>query len=572
MAIVTHRTSKNAKYADVLTYYSFRHKESQQTKHYEPILDEYGLMIARENYSVAYINAQGEEADPEQWATACVKTNILFRKNRDADDRKSHEYILSHPEEDREYMTMDDLLAEGKAFAKEYLNGYDCLIAVHRDTDNDHIHISINSVRAMRREEQEWMTEKNGRIIAAEVEAGGKHQDSPGLRRHMNDWLLNYTREHGLAAKDNNTIADARRAQRYGSKNDQMRAALLECAGKSRNMKELQTRIKADYGMELKISETGKTIRILYPGNKKYVRLRTLKLEPADISRCFAGERYAFTCEEEARQIQRELETEEKKKYAEWLRVVRVRNNERAEETVRRAEELLKQRLRRRGEKYLKEEFQDIRYLIRQTSYVASNLQTELEKVDRLLRRWELYEDLSLPEKERQQHGGYIRWCGCDPECAEELEDLKAEREIIVAQQAHAAAMHEALLHEADRWRGRNNLTYAENNLAWTKQREKQLKQQLQDIKESCEKLWTISCYCERAAEDYQREHLLSQNRKVWREMEDKWDKVYRVRVKYRAAMKREKEIQRKLEEIKQKKKDAKEQVRDAKRKARNRN
>ena len=52
---------------------------------------------------------------------------------------------------------MDDLMEEGRAFSKAFLQGYDCLIAVHRDTDNDHIHISINSVRAKARAEQAWM-------------------------------------------------------------------------------------------------------------------------------------------------------------------------------------------------------------------------------------------------------------------------------------------------------------------------------------------------------------------------------------------------------------------------------
>ena len=564
MAIVKHKTSKNARYADVLDYYTYKHEEDSITGHYEPILDENGLMIERDDYAVAYITAQGEEAEPELWAAACMRTNLLFKKNLDEGDRKNHEYIIAHPAEDD--MTVEQLLEEGRAFARENLAGYDCLIGAH----DNHVHITINSVRALQRDyEEDWMMrDKAGEILPCELEAGGKHQDSPGLRMHMNDWLLEYTRQHGLVQKDNNAIAAVHRAERHGSKNDHMKAALLEAAGRSKNMADLQRLMKEDYKMDLKASASGKTISVLYPGNEKYVRLRTLGLEPADLTRLFGGKEYTFTSEAEAEQIQKEIEVKEKQKYAEWLKGVRERNNDKAETAAARAEEILAQRLRGRGERYAKEEFQDLRYLIRQTSYVSGNLQTELEKVDKLLGRWEQYHDLSLSDQERRSHGGYVRWCGCDPDSAEELADLKAEREIILAQQEHAAAMHEALMAEADRWRGLNNLTYSENNLAWTKQREKQLKQQLKHIKASRKKLWEISCNCERAAQNYERRAWQEAGIPSYDLINPKWDNVYKFRRKWADAVSREKECQQKIKEIKQKKKEAKTQLKEAKKAA----
>ena len=306
MAIVTHRTSKNARYTDVLEYYSYKHEESQATGHYDPIRDENGFMQERDNYAVAYLNAHGEEADPEMWATACMRTNLLYRKNLEDGDRKSHEYIISHPAEDREKMSMEDLMAEGQAFARAHLNGYDCLIGVHRDTDNDHIHISINSVRVMQRaQEEDWMMrDKSGKILACEMEAGGKHQDSPALRRHMNEWLLDYTREHGLVAKDNNAKADVHRAERHGSKNDQMRTALMEAAGRSKDMKDLQRIMKEDYRMELKIR--GNTFSVQHPDSQKAVRLRTLGLEPADLTRRMAGVEYTYNKQAKEQQKQKQ--------------------------------------------------------------------------------------------------------------------------------------------------------------------------------------------------------------------------------------------------------------------------
>lgn len=564
MAIVKHKTSKNARYADVLDYYTYKHEESQQTGHYEPILDENGLMIERDDFAVAYITAQGEEADPELWAAACMRTNLLFRKNLDEGDRKNHEYIIAHPDEDN--MTVEQLLEEGRAFARENLPGYDCLIGAH----DNHVHITINSVRALQRDhEEDWMMrDKTGQILPCELEAGGKHQDSPGLRLHMNDWLLEYTRQHGFVQKDNNAIAAVHRAERHGSKNDHMKAALLEAAGRSKNMADLQRIMKEDYSMDLKASSSGKTISVLYPGNEKYVRLRTLGLEPADLTRRFAGEEYTFTSEAEERQRQKEFEEAEQKKSIDWIRERRQRNNDRAERMAARSEEILAQQIRAKGDRYDKVEFQDLRYLIRETAYVSASLQTELDKLDKLLERWQQYQDPSITGKEHWSHGGYVRFCGCDPDSAEELADLKAEREIIEAQKAHADAMNEALQAEAVLWRGRNNLTYTANSLAWAKQREKQLKMQLKQVKASRKKLWEISCNCERAALRYEQE-AESYGMSRYDLINPKWDNVYKFRGKWMQAVTREEEIQQKLREIKQKKKDAKAQVKEARKRAR---
>lgn len=188
MAIVKHSSSKNARYEDVLEYYTCRHREDSRTGYYAPILDKYGLMQPRSDCAALYLTADGTAAAPERWASACRRTNLCYGKNNRPSDRKSHEYILSHPAADRGKLSMDDLVEEGRAFSKAFLQGYDCLIAVHRDTDNDHIHISINSVRAKARAEQAWMMrDSEGNVLPCEIKAGGKHQDSAELRKAIND-------------------------------------------------------------------------------------------------------------------------------------------------------------------------------------------------------------------------------------------------------------------------------------------------------------------------------------------------------------------------------------------------
>ena len=76
MAIVKHNSSKNARYEDVLEYYTCRHREDSRTGHYEPILDEHGLMQTRSNCAALYLTADGTEAAQERWASACCRARI----------------------------------------------------------------------------------------------------------------------------------------------------------------------------------------------------------------------------------------------------------------------------------------------------------------------------------------------------------------------------------------------------------------------------------------------------------------------------------------------------------------
>ena len=207
MAILKHTSSKNAAYGDALEYLKYKHREDPKTGLYEPILDEYGLLQERENYAICALDGHGQEMDPETWAGACMETNIRFGKNNTKAERKQHIYIISHPEADAPLLTKEALLEEGKAFVRENLSGYDALIAVHMDTDNPHIHVAINSVRSVAREERLWMIHDEGsQVLRCEVCAGGKHQDNPTFRHHCQDWLLAYTRSHGLAQEDNNRV------------------------------------------------------------------------------------------------------------------------------------------------------------------------------------------------------------------------------------------------------------------------------------------------------------------------------------------------------------------------------
>lgn len=544
MAIIKHHTSKNARYSDVLEYYSYKHQEDSRTGHYEPILDEYGLLKERDNYATAYITAYGKEDDPYRWATACLKTNLAFRKNQGFNDRKIHEYILSHPAEDRPRMTMEDLLAEGKAFVRENLQGYDALIAVHRDTDNDHIHISINSVRACSREEQAWMMKnEEGVTLPCEMNAGGKHQNSPEFRDHCNDWMLNYTREHGLAEKDNNAIARQRRAEHYSGKNRQLKDNLLSAASQCHSLNELRNKLQQEYNIRLVLR--GKTISLFPPGAKKAVRLRTLNVAPEDLYHLMGGEKM-LSPEDAAVLGSGSGQWAEQKKYIQWLRERRLKNAEKAESTITKAEHLIQSQL---GEWYNKKDFSDLRFLIRQTTYLERDLTLEAEKLDALWERWQNYLDITLSAEERKHHESYLRWCGCDPESVLERECLQRERETIAVEIQHSAAVREALIQTAKNWNGVNDLSRAEGNFTWSANREKQLKNQLKSIRASRKKLSQIAYNCQKAADRriYNKEYLAKAEhfRSLWYE-----------------KLQAEQVIKQKLKEVQQQKREARKEAR----------
>ncbi len=691
MAIVKHNSSKNVNYSDVLDYYTYQHTEDPKTGHYEPILDEFGFNQSRENYAVTYFTAQGTEEAPELWAAACVRTNRAFGKNGGYEDVKNHEYIISHPAEDRPKMAMEDLLEEGKAFVRDNLHGYDALIAVHRDTDNDHVHIAINSVRARQREEEPWMVKNSdGSTKLCEMCAGGKHQDNAAFRRHCNDWLLEYSRSHGLEVKDNNAIADRHKEERYDAASAkkltvhqrQLREAFLKARETSGSLQELKDTLMADYGITL--IQRGNTFSLLHPENQKPDRLRALGLDNSmvqfdretdaleeppvkrnpDGSPQFEKKPYAQwmmerrtknsekventiaqadvvvneklaslvkgkkrsnplavkkldaliqktvyaekdlqaeadkldallvrwqQCQDPAlprkerqrhesylkwcgcdmnsmdliTEYRREIDQEigrltaarevlrqkkfsagnefypESKKYFQWLRERRLDNTGKAEDAIARAEDVIAARLRAKGEYYSEADFRELDSLIRKTSYVERDLQTEKDKLDALLDRWQKYLDPSLPEKEHKSHENYLRWCGCDPESPVVLEYLQVQRELADLQLRHIVSIRDSLTDTAGQWRGVNEDPESKRNL--TLDKEAQLKQQLKDVRANRVELGEIAANCHRAVK-----------RRVYKDAA--LAKADYFQKKWMETLEKEKQIQRHLKAIRQEK------------------
>lgn len=548
MAIIKHLSSKNARYCDVLDYYSKKHKEDEKTGHYEPILDENDMMQERDNYAVGCLDPYGHEADPNQWASACLQTNYLWQKNQDYEERKIHQYIISHPAEDRSRMTMEDLMEEGKAFARKYLQGYDVLLAVHRDTDNDHIHISVNRVRAVEREEQDWMMKGElGDTLQCEMAAGMKHQNSATLLRDCQQWLLDYTQERGLVPEDNNAKADEKKAEQFPSRYQPLRDAIIASAEESKNLEDLRRRLLKEKGIRLVLR--GNTITVFPPDREKGIRLKTLALTNEQLYRFFDHGKYA-DLETTPPQMETEQQRTEEKKYIQWLKLRREKNAQKAEDTIAISKAIILDKLHAAGIGYRKEDFQELNYLVMKTTYVERDLQLEADKLDILLERWKKYQDESLPAQERRRHGNYVRWCGCDPDASLELEDLLNQREIISLEMEHLFSIRDNLTQTADRWRGFNDLIWPEKNLSWTTSRKAQLKDQLENCRASRKKLEQMAYNCQRAA--FRRINN--------REMAAKAERFYILR---QEKLQKEKQLKAQLQAIRKKEREARRQSRD---------
>ena len=86
MATFKHISSKNANYGDAEKYLTFAHDEFTM----KPTLDEQGRLVPREDYRISTLNC-GEE----DFAVACMRSNLRYGKNQKKEDVKSHHYIIS---------------------------------------------------------------------------------------------------------------------------------------------------------------------------------------------------------------------------------------------------------------------------------------------------------------------------------------------------------------------------------------------------------------------------------------------------------------------------------------------
>jgi len=144
LATFKHISSKNADYGAAEQYLTFEHDEFTM----KPTLDGNGRLIPRDDYRLSSLNCGDED-----FAIACMRSNLKYGKNQKREDVKSHHYIISFDPRDAQDngLTVDRAQRLGEQFCKEHFPGHQALVCTHPDghnhSGNIHVHIVINSLR-----------------------------------------------------------------------------------------------------------------------------------------------------------------------------------------------------------------------------------------------------------------------------------------------------------------------------------------------------------------------------------------------------------------------------------------
>ena len=121
MATFKHISSKNADYGAAEQYLTFEHDEFTM----RPTLDADGQLIPRDDYRIATLNCGGED-----FAVACMRSNLRYGKNQRKEDVKSHHYIISFDPRDGtdNGLTVDRAQQLGEGFCKEHFPGHQAIV------------------------------------------------------------------------------------------------------------------------------------------------------------------------------------------------------------------------------------------------------------------------------------------------------------------------------------------------------------------------------------------------------------------------------------------------------------
>ena len=189
MATFKHISSKNANYGDAEKYLTFEHDEFTM----KPTLDEQGRLVPREDYRISTLNC-GEE----DFAVACMRSNLRYGKNQKKEDVKSHHYIISFDPRDGpdNGLTVDKAQELGEKFCREQFLGHQAIVCTHPDghnrSGNIHVHIVINSLRIEDVPLLPYMDRP------ADTKAGCKHRCTDAAMEHFRAEVMELCHNAGL--------------------------------------------------------------------------------------------------------------------------------------------------------------------------------------------------------------------------------------------------------------------------------------------------------------------------------------------------------------------------------------
>ena len=189
MATFKHISSKNADYGDAEKYLTFAHDEFTM----KPTLDAEGRLVPRGDYRISTLNC-GEE----DFAVACMRSNLRYGKNQKREDVKSHHYIISFDPRDGpdNGLTVDKAQELGERFCREQFPGHQAIVCTHPDGHNQsgniHVHIVINSLRIENVPLLPYMDRP------ADTKAGCKHRCTDAAMEYFKSEVMELCHEAGL--------------------------------------------------------------------------------------------------------------------------------------------------------------------------------------------------------------------------------------------------------------------------------------------------------------------------------------------------------------------------------------
>ena len=189
LATFKHLSSKNSDYGAAEKYLLFEHDEFTN----KPVLDKNGRLIPRENCRFTTLNCGDDD-----FAFACMKSNLQYGKNRSRGDVKSHHYIISFDPRDgvENGLTVDRAQVLGELFCREHFAGHQAIVCTHSDghnhSGNIHCHIVINSLRIEDVHLLPYMDRP------ADTRAGCKHRCTESAMNYFRVEVMDLCQHEGL--------------------------------------------------------------------------------------------------------------------------------------------------------------------------------------------------------------------------------------------------------------------------------------------------------------------------------------------------------------------------------------
>ena len=187
LATFKHISSKNSDYGAAEKYLLFEHDEFTN----KPVLDERGRLIPRENCRIATLNCGDDD-----FAIACMKSNLHYGKNRNRGDVKSHHYIISFDPRDgvENGLTVDRAQELGEQFCRDHFAGHQAIVCTHSDGHNHFSRDDENfgdsvSIETQKKVLRQYVSENNLIVYDEYVDDGwsGTNFERPAFQRMISD-------------------------------------------------------------------------------------------------------------------------------------------------------------------------------------------------------------------------------------------------------------------------------------------------------------------------------------------------------------------------------------------------